>query len=113
MWTARSKLVNSDNVSQISILQSDRPFEFVLVNNPRLAKVQPSSHSFKQYFQSAKDIVTFANNLSNDAVLVVPCPITEESAYPHLAAFVRHAPTEQQHLLWQTLGREIEANLGD
>ena len=157
MWTSKCRLVNSDNVSEISILHSDRlvtyaetiqlwqkdsgfrtfftslladcpyaayfwetppitqsncdrPFEFVLVNNSRLARVQPNSDSFKQYFQSAKDIVTFAN-LNNDAVLVVPCPVIKESAYPHLAAFVRHAPIEQQHLLWQTLGKEVETNL--
>ena len=92
----------------------DRPFEFVLVNSPRLAKVKPNSHSFRQYFQSGEneELVTFAN-LSNDAMLVVPCPIINESAYSHLATFVRHAPTEQQHLLWQTLGREIETNLSN
>ena len=89
---------------------SDRNFEFVLVNSPQLAGVKPDYHSFKQYFQSQEDVVTFAN-LSQDALLVVPCPLTKESAYPHLAAFVRDAPEEQQHLLWQTLGREIATSL--
>lgn len=157
MWTSRSKFIDSDNVSQISILQSDRtvtysevirlwqedfnfriffisllanspykayfwetppitnstcdrPFEFVLTNNPRLAKVKPNHQSFQQYFQSGEDVVTFAN-LRKDASLVVPRPLTKESAYPHLAAFVRNAPEEQQHLLWQTLGKEVKANL--
>ena len=157
MWTSKSRLVDSDNVSQILILQDgkritygeaiqlwqedfnfrtffisllanspyeayfwetppidrsncDRPFEFVLTNNPRLARVKPDYHSFKQYFKSQEDVVTFAN-LRKDALLVVPCPLAERSAYPHLAAFVRNAPQEQQHLLWQTLGKEIETNL--
>ena len=157
MWTVKSRLVNSDNVSQMSILQSDRlvtygeviqlwqedlnfrtffifllvnspykayfwetppitqetcdrPFELVLVNNLRLAKVKPNYRSFQQYFQSQEDVVTFAN-LRKDASLVVPRPLTKESAYPHLAAFVRNAPEEQQHLLWQTLGKEIKLNL--
>lgn len=157
MWTAKYKLIDSDNVSQISILQRDciityaqviqlwqedfnfrtffisllanspyqayfwetppidrvqvnRPFEFVLVNNPRLATVKPNYRSFQQYFKSEQEVVTFAN-LRKDAFLVVPRPLTKESSYPHIAAFVRNAPEEQQHLLWQTLGKEIELNL--
>lgn len=157
MWTSECKFFDSDNVSQISILQSDRtityaeviqlwqgnsnfrtfftsllanspyaayfwetppitqancdrPFEFVLVNSPRLAGVKSNNRSFKHYFQLREDIVTFAN-LRKDALLVVPCPLANDSAYPHIAAFIRNAPQKQQHLLWQTLGREIETNL--
>ena len=44
-------------------------------------------------------------------LLIVPCPITDILASTHLADFVRQAPTSQQHLLWQTIGRSIEQNL--
>jgi len=88
-------------------------FEFVLVDSPQLARVQPDSSPFRQYFQSAavgEEIITFPN-LSQDAVLVVPCPTGEMSAYPHLASFVREASPFQQHLLWRRLGQVLEQNI--
>ena len=88
----------------------DRNFEFVLVNNPRLAEVKANSRSFEQYFKLTEDVVTFAN-LRKDALLVVPCPVADTSAYPHLAAFTRNAPPQQQHLLWQTAGKQIEQQI--
>lgn len=89
----------------------NQTFEFVLVNSPQLASVSADSSNFRQYFQSAtKAIVTFPN-LGQDALLVVPCPISNTSAYPHLASFVLKAPESQQHLLWQTVGRELQQKL--
>ncbi len=88
----------------------EQKFEFVLVNSPQLASVCPSQSDFRQYFQANKEVVTFPN-LGNDALLVVPCPLTEISAYPHLASFLRQAPASQQHLLWQTVGYELETRL--
>ena len=82
----------------------DRPFEFVLLDDPRLAR-HPDVNAFAKYFSNAnnKGIATFAN-LGGDAVLVVPIPLVEDDAYGHLAAFVRHAPAEQCHALWQAVG---------
>ena len=97
----------------ITLSTIDQAFEFVLVNNPRLAKVQPNSSPFRQYFQSAsveEEVITFLN-LRKDALLVVPCPIAENSVYPHLAAFVREAPESQQHSFWQCLGQVIQQNI--
>ena len=89
----------------------EREFEFVLVNSPQLSSVRPDPSDFRQHFKSAsEEIVTFPN-LGNDALLVVPCPITRRSAYPHLASFVREAPKSQQHLLWQTVGHELQKRL--
>ena len=88
-------------------------FEFILANSPKLATVSPNQNSFQQYFKSVSDseeVTTFLN-LSNDALLVVPCPTGEIAAYTHLAAFVRKAPTSQLHLLWQTVGKAIAQNL--
>jgi hypothetical protein len=81
----------------------DRPFEFVLLDDPRLAR-QPDVNAFAKYYPNATEgIATFAN-LGGDAVLVVPTPLTENNAYGHLAAFVRQAPEEQRHALWQAVG---------
>ncbi|MGV2828644.1 DUF6940 family protein [Myxosarcina sp. GI1(2024)] len=88
----------------------NRAFEFVLVDSPQLARVRSDPSHFRQYFYSAEEIVTFPN-LGNDALLIVPCPIAEISTYPHLAAFMRAAPISQQHLLWQTVGREVQRRL--
>jgi hypothetical protein len=53
--------------------------------------------------------------LNSEAVglsTVVPCPIAEPSAYGHLAAFVRLAPNEQQHALWQLVGETMTRRIG-
>ena len=97
----------------ITISTIDREFEFVLVDSPQLARVYPDSSSFRQYFQSVpvgEEVITFPN-LSKDALLVVPCPIAENSAYPHLASFVREAPASQQQKLWQCLGKTIQQTI--
>lgn len=99
----------------INLSKIDRAFEFVLVDSPQLARVKANFSSFRQYFQSvpaSTEVITFPN-LGNDALLVVPCPVTEESVYPHLGAFVRNAPQLQQQALWQTVGKAIEENLNN
>ncbi|MDJ0588869.1 MAG: hypothetical protein QNJ72_02585 [Pleurocapsa sp. MO_226.B13] len=89
----------------------NRAFEFVLLDSTQLAKVKPDASNFRQHFQSAtQEVVTFSN-LRKDALLIVPCPLTDTSAYPHLASFVENAPKSQQHLLWQTVGRELQHRL--
>ncbi len=89
----------------------DRPFEFVLINSTQLAGVTPDLVSFRQYFQTAtQEIVTFTN-LGQDALLIAPCPIPSTSNYAYLASFVSNAPKTQQHLLWQTVGRNLAEKL--
>ncbi len=93
----------------------DRDFEFILIDSPQLARVKPDQNSFRQYFASTppdREVITFSN-LGKDAVLVVPCPLAESTAYPHLASFVRKAPQSQQHKLWQTAGKTIKQRLND
>ena len=97
----------------ITLSTIGRKFEFVLVDNPRLKKVKPNPNPFKQYFISApknRDIITFLN-LRKDATLVVPCPNKENSAYTHLANFVRQASSSQQISLWKTLGDVLQQNI--
>lgn len=99
----------------ITRLTVEREFEFVLIDSPQLAKVKPDARTFSDYFAAApsqREIVTFPN-LGNDALLVVPRPMGENSVYSHLATFVREAPESQQQALWQTLGNVLSEHLGD
>lgn len=90
-----------------------RPFEFVLIDSPALAHVQAEPHFFEKYFKEATEEVIAFSNLGKDALLVVPSPVTTLSAYPHLAAFVRHAPVSQVHMLWQQVGKAMEKQVSD
>lgn len=94
----------------VSLGTVNRLFEFVLLDDPRLAR-QPDVNAFARYFpNSSNGIATFAN-LGGDAVLVVPAPLTEDIAYGHLAAFIRHAPEQQCQALWQAVGTAMAARL--
>lgn len=87
-----------------------RTFEFVLLDDPRLAR-QPDVNAFAKYFpKAAEGIATFAN-LGGDAVLAVPTPLAEDNAYGHLAAFVRQAPEQQRHALWRAVGTAMSKRL--
>lgn len=92
-----------------------RKFEFVLVDSPQLAKAHPNPNPFREYFASASpntEVITFPN-LSNDALLVVPCRISKSNTYTHLASFVRKANQSQSHLLWQILAQKIQEQLDE
>jgi hypothetical protein len=92
-----------------------RGFEFVLVNCPALAALAPNARAFAPHFDGAPPdagVVTFAN-LGGDAVLVAPTPRGELAAYPHLTAFARQAPADQQHAFWQAVGGAVTARLSD
>jgi hypothetical protein len=79
------------------------PFEFVLLDSPDLAS-RPDPEAFAEHFAHAEaDIIVFPN-LGGDAIMIVPCPIADHSAYGHLAAFVRYAPASQRDALWRAVG---------
>lgn len=86
-------------------------FEFVLLDSPGLAS-RPDRDAFSEYFARGQGSVTTFSNLGGDAILVVPCPVGEPSAYGHLAAFVRLAPMSQQHALWQAVGDAMAHRIG-
>ena len=56
-------------------------------------------------------MLVFAN-LGGDAIMIVPRLKTIESAYGHLAAFVREAPEAQRHTLWQVVGEAMTKRVG-
>src|SRR5262249_15025941 len=88
-----------------------RPFEFVLLDSPGLAR-DTDPDVFRDHLGGAREGVATFSNLGGDAVLVVPCPLAERSAYGHLAAFVRHAPERQRHSLWQAVAQAMTGRLG-
>lgn len=90
----------------------DRPWEFVLLNSPNLAR-PPEPHHFAEHFAAAERSVTTFANLRRDALLIVPTPIAEQHTYGHLAAFVRQAPQEQRLALWQEVGDQVKRRLGE
>lgn len=90
----------------------DRAFEFVVVDSPEL-DVASDPEPFAEHFRRAggESVVAF-DNLGGDARLIVPSPLGPDLAYPHLAAFVRHAPAVQQQALWGTVGRAMFDRVG-
>ncbi len=91
-----------------------RDFEFVLIDAPELmAPVDAQTFAHRFAGDATPDSVATFDNLGGDATLVVPAPCGPESAYPHLAAFVRHAPDVQRHALFRALGRTAQQLLSD
>jgi hypothetical protein len=91
---------------------ANRPFEFVLLDEPSLAR-RPDAQAFAEHFRAKPQatVIDFAN-LRGDAVLVVPCPASAPTAYGHLAAFVRESPAEQRDALWRAVGEALSRRLG-
>lgn len=87
----------------------DQPFEFIVTNNPRI-DLPPDPGPFRQYF-SDKYVAVFSN-LGNDAKLIAPAPVGNLN-YSHIGVFTEHAPEEQQHSLWQMIGKVTEDQISD
>jgi hypothetical protein len=68
-----------------------RPFEFVLLDSPRLDR-PPEPEAFAEYIAGSEAPVETFGNLGGDAILVVPCQQAAPAVYVHLATFVRGAP---------------------
>jgi hypothetical protein len=87
----------------ISTVTLSRPFEFVMVDDPRLERA-PDPGPFAPYFDGpdAPDVIA-TDNLSRTATLVVPRAVATLVTYVHLARFVRSAPPAQIHALWRCL----------
>jgi hypothetical protein len=96
----------------VSIADTERPFEFVLVDSPSLDR-PASRHAFQKQFDNTNvgDHVLTFSNLGGDALMVVPCPLAGDDAYCHLAGFSRCAPAEQQDALWRAVGEAMAEQL--
>ncbi|MEZ4241202.1 MAG: hypothetical protein R3F59_34590 [Myxococcota bacterium] len=95
------------------VTAADRPFAYVAVDAPGLARAPADEQAFAGPWASAPagPVATFAN-LGRDAVLVTPRPLAGPRAaqrYPHLLAFVRTAPQAHQRALWRAVGAAVAA----
>lgn len=94
----------------ITAATASRPFEFVLLDAPELARL-PDVDAFAEHFRAdEQDVVEFPN-LGKDAIMIVPCPCGPVSAYGHIGAFVRQAPELQRHALWARVGQAMQRRL--
>jgi hypothetical protein len=96
----------------ITTATSERPFEFVMLDCPGLART-PDADAFAEHFHTTgqhDDVIAFPN-LGKDAIMVVPCPVGPQLAYGHLAAFVRQGPEQQVHSLWKLVGTTMQGRL--
>jgi hypothetical protein len=86
-------------------------FECILLDSPELSRT-PDVLAFSDYFAShgVDDVAVFPN-LGNDAILIVPCPVAMDSAYGHIAAFLRNAPEKQRDSLWKSVGQAMTNRL--
>jgi len=86
-------------------------FECVLVDSPSI-DIAPDTRDFERYFRGEPpgSVVRF-DNLSRDALLVVPTPVDSNLNYSHIAAFTRNAPLQQQCELWRLVGYEMQDRL--
>lgn len=89
----------------------DRPFEFVLLDSPRLDRAADFSAFAPQFAGDPEASALSFQNLGGDATLIVPGPLAGATAYCHLAAFMRHAPLAQQHALWQLTAQVVRRQL--
>lgn len=91
----------------------DRPFEYVLVDAPALARVDADPGPFQSQFASntSASVVTFPN-LGGDAILVVPAPVAGHDCYAHLAQFLKTAPSEQVDEFWRCTGLAMAKRIG-
>jgi hypothetical protein len=97
----------------LTVANLTQNYEFVLYEGNRMKSLNPDIHSFSEYFSQTTDfegVVSFMN-LGKNALLVVPCPISQAENYPHLAAFVRQAPEAQIDNLWQAVAQALENQL--
>lgn len=90
----------------------DRPFEFVLLNDPVLER-SVDAQAFVEHFVETNAPAVRFKNLRGDAELVVPTPMADIASYGHLANFVRIAPAEQVDDFWQLVATAMTERIGN
>jgi hypothetical protein len=87
---------------QLTTSRLMQPFECVILDDQSLDR-PADRESFAEHFSTAAEdesVLAFPN-LGGDAILIVPMPVAEDTAYPHLAAFTRLAPETQIDAFWE------------
>lgn len=90
----------------------DQEYRFVLVKAEVFAGLQADPRPFSEHFGAKSSIIDFPNR-GGDASLVVPQAIAREAYYAHLASFLRNAPKEQVHALWQRTAEVLLEKIDD
>jgi len=85
-----------------------RPFEYVLIDDPHLVR-RPDPRAFAAHFEGdhRDALVAGIPNLTGTSTLIVPRGIADDAVYPHLAAFVRGAPSAQTDALWRCVADAV------
>ena len=88
----------------------DDKFEFILSAADELKNVNADKDTFQDYFQKCKDspVITFPN-LGHNAILVVPCPVSDSklNQYSSIGPFMRNIETNQVHQFWIEAARTM------
>jgi len=90
----------------------DSQAEFVLIDSPALARIDPDPSPFRSHFRDDAEIVVFPS-LGGDALLIAPAPCEPLIAYAHLASFVRNATASQVQDLWREVGRAMRETVSN
>lgn len=96
----------------VSIGTQSRPFECVLIDDPRLQR-RSEPQAFAACFDRCGADVLSVPNLGRTSELVVPRGITRDESYVHLAAFLRDAPRSQVDALWRCVADTVLRSLSD
>ena len=83
-------------------------FECAVIANDALARMCADDTDFVAHLSRTTEHVVAFPNLGRDALLIAPRKISDADCYGHIAAFVRSAPEDQQHVLFQRLAAETE-----
>jgi Family of unknown function (DUF6940) len=88
-----------------------QPFEFAILDGPDLDRVA-DRETFAELFATMETGgVGEFSNLGGDALMIVPSPVDEASAYNHLGTFLRCAPYSQLHSFWKMIGSAVIDNI--
>lgn len=96
----------------VSLGTQSRPFECVLIDDPRLQR-RSEPQAFASYFRGGDADVLSVPNLGRTSELVVPRGIASEETYVHLASFLRDAPRSQVDALWRCVADTVLRSLSD
>lgn len=98
----------------LSVGTQSRPFECVLIDDPRLQRA-PEPQAFASYFQGshARADALSVPNLGRTSELIVPRGVVAPATYVHLASFLRGAPASQVDALWRCVAETTLRNLSD
>ena len=103
---------------------SSRPFEFVLINSPRLTR-SPDRKAFADYFSASKfdadkteqphqnSRIAVFPSLGKDSMLVVPSPLNPDTRFVHLAEFMQRADANLIDSFWQIVGATVKQELNE